>query len=94
MSYHTIIQKVLLFIDDNLKENINLKDLAEIAGFSEHHFYRVFDFYVGYSPMKYVRLRRLCFAASEFSSGRKLIDIAMDYGFETHSGFSKAFKRH
>jgi AraC family transcriptional regulator len=43
--------------------------------------------------MEYVRLRRLAFAAWELSSGRKLIDIALDYGFETHSGFSKAFKR-
>ncbi|MDR2716996.1 MAG: AraC family transcriptional regulator, partial [Treponema sp.] len=31
---------------------------------------------------------------SELNSGRKIIDIAIDYGFETHSGFSKAFRRY
>jgi len=44
--------------------------------------------------MEYVRNRRLAFAAAELSKNRKVIDIAMDYGFETHSGFTKAFKRY
>ncbi len=49
---------------------------------------------VGVSIMEYVRDRRLAYAASELSSGRKLLSIAVDYGFETHSGFSKAFRRY
>ena len=44
--------------------------------------------------MEYVRNRRLAYAASELNSGRKIINIAADYGFETHSGFSKAFRRY
>jgi len=44
--------------------------------------------------MEYVRNRRLAYAASELNSGRKIINIAVDYGFETHSGFSKAFRRY
>ena len=94
MNYFDIIQKVLHYIDENLNSELNAEILAEVADFSTYHFCRVFQWNVGYSVMEYVRLRRLAFAVSEFSSGRKLIDIAMDYGFETHSGFSKAFKRH
>ena len=93
MGYENLIQRVLCYIDDNLTEPINPEVLANIAGFSTHHFHRVFGWYAGCSVMKYVRSRRLAFAAAELTSGRKLIDIAMDYGFETHSGFSKAFKR-
>jgi AraC family transcriptional regulator len=44
--------------------------------------------------MEYVRNSRLFYAASELTSERKIIDIAIDYGFETHSGFSKAFRRY
>jgi AraC family transcriptional regulator len=44
--------------------------------------------------MEYVRKRRLAFAASALNSGRRIIDIAVDYGFETHSGFTKAFRRY
>ena len=88
------MQEVLRAIDDRLTEGLNAETLARIAGFSTYHFCRMFQWHVGYSVMEYVRLRRLAFAASELSSGRKLIDIAMEFGFETHSGFSKAFKRH
>jgi AraC family transcriptional regulator len=44
--------------------------------------------------MDYVRRRRLAFAAAELASGRRILDVALEYGFETHSGFSKAFRRH
>ena len=91
--YLDIIQDVLTYIDQHLTNSMNAGILANRAGFSTYHFCRVFQWYTGYSVMEYVRLRRLSFAASELSSGRKLIDIAMDYGYETHSGFSKAFKR-
>jgi len=93
MNYLDIIQKVLCYVDENLTDELNADKLANEAGFSTYHFCRVFQWYTSYSVMEYVRLRRLAFAASELSSGRKLIDIAMEYGFETHSGFSKAFKR-
>ena len=93
-SYEETIQNILHHIDNNLSGHLNAETLAGIAGFSTYHFCRVFQWHVGYSVMEYVRLRRLAFAVSELSSGRKIIDIALDYGFETHSGFSKAFKRH
>lgn len=44
--------------------------------------------------MEYVRNRRLLYAATELATGKRIIDIALDYGFETHSGFSKAFRRY
>jgi len=93
MSYTEAIQKCLRYIDDNLTNQLNIEKLANLAGFSTYHFQRVFSWHVGHSVMEYVRLRRLAFAATELANGRKIIDIAMDYGFETHSGFSKAFKR-
>jgi len=94
MSYHEAMQDILKYIDENISEDLSAAKFASLAGFSEHHFCHVFRWCVGYSVMEYVRNRRLAFAAAELSSGRKVIDVAMDYGFETHSGFSKAFKRY
>jgi AraC family transcriptional regulator len=74
-------------------EKLNVEKLAARAGFSPYHFCRIFQWEVGYSIMEYVRNRRLFYAASELTSGRRIVDIAIDYGFETHSGFSKAFRR-
>ena len=90
----TILQNILDYIDANILENINPEILAARAGFSTWHFCRVFRWGVGYPVMDYVRTRRLAFAAQELSSGRKILDISLEYGFETHSGFSKAFRRY
>ena len=93
MDYDQLIQKVLEHIDAHLQDDLSAEVLAKVAGFSVYHFYHVFAFRVGYPVMEYVRNRRLAFAAAELSSGKKVIDIALMYGFETHSGFSKAFRR-
>ena len=94
MDYDQILQRVLEHIDAHLQDDLNADALANLAGFSTYHFCRVFAWRVGYSVMDYVRSRRLAYAAAELSSGQKVIDIAMAYGFETHSGFSKAFRRY
>jgi AraC family transcriptional regulator len=94
LDYVDILQEMLRYIDGNIKEELSVEKLAARAGFSPYHFCRVFQWGVGYSIMEYVRNRRLVFAASELNSGRRIIDIAIDYGFETHSGFSKAFRRY
>ncbi|MDR2941750.1 MAG: helix-turn-helix domain-containing protein [Treponema sp.] len=87
MDYIDILQEMLRYVDTHIKEELNVEKLAARAGFSPYHFCRIFQWGVGYSPMEYVRNRRLAFAASALNSGRKIIDIAVDYGFETHYTF-------
>lgn len=89
----TVLQDILEYIDEHVGSDLNADVLAARAGFSTWHFCRVFQWGVGYSVMNYVRNRRLAFAAHELGTGRKILDIALEYGFETHSGFSKAFRR-
>jgi len=94
MDHTDILQEILRYIDIHIKEEMNVEKLAEKAGFSPYYFCRIFQCGVGTSIMEYVRNRRLAYAASELNSGRKILNIAVDYGFETHSGFSKAFRRY
>jgi len=94
LDYIEILQEMLQYIDENLKDELSVKILATRAGFSPYHFCRVFQWGVGYSIMEYVRKRRLAFAASEISSGKLIVDIAFKYGYETHTGFTKAFRSH
>jgi AraC family transcriptional regulator len=94
LDYIDILQEILRWIDAHIKEKLSVKKLAQKAGFSPYHFCRIFQWNIGYSIMEYVRLRRLVFAASELKSGKFIIDIAVEYGYETHTGFLKAFKRY
>jgi len=92
--YDGVLQDILEYIDAHLTHEITSEALAARAGFSAFHFCRVFQWRVGYTPMAYVRSRRLAFAAHALGSGQRILDIALEYGFDTHSGFSKAFRRH
>lgn len=88
-----IIQKSIDFIEDNLKADITANELSEMAGFSVFHYYRVFQSEMGMPVMQYILRRKLLNAIYEINSGRKMIDVALDYGFETYPGFYKSFVR-
>ncbi len=93
MDYRICIQNSIDYIEEHLQESMTVEELARIAGFSPYHYYRVFNAYVGLPIMEYIRRRRLAYAASELTGGKRIIDIAMDYGFDTHNGFAKAFRK-
>lgn len=94
--YRARIQNALEFIDEHLAEPINVADIAQAAAFSEFHFHRLFPAYVGEPIHQYVRTRRLEKAARILKKDpqTRLLDLALEVGFETHSAFSRAFKQH
>lgn len=94
MDYIDITQKVLDYIDNHITEKLTGEELASFAGFSSYHFYRIFRDIIGVTIMNYVTKRKLQFALYELSNGGKVLDIALSYGFETHAGFTKAFKKY
>jgi AraC family transcriptional regulator len=88
-----LLQQGIDYIEENLKEEINPENLAKLAGYSPFHFYRIFQRYTGYTIKDYIVKRKLQFALYELANGRKILPIALEYGFETHAGFTKAFKK-
>ncbi|MBP2027851.1 AraC family transcriptional regulator [Acetoanaerobium pronyense] len=91
---HTyLIQRTLDYIDDNIEEKIEAEELAKLSGFSLYYYYKIFNKYMGTSVMDYVTKRKLQYALYDLAKGDKILDIALRYGFETHAGFTKAFKK-
>jgi AraC family transcriptional regulator len=93
MEYEPMIQSVLDEIDNRITETIQDDELARAANYSVYHFRRVFIELTGTPVMNYVTRRKLEHALYDLSQGKRIIDVAMDYGFETHAGFTKAFKK-
>ena len=93
VEYEAMIQFALDDIDRRIMENIRVDELARAANYSIYHFCRIFMAMTGTPVMTYVTRRKLEYALYDLSRGGRIIDVAMDYGFETHAGFSKAFKR-
>ena len=95
MGYTEMVRKTIEYIEKNLENKITLEDLANNTYISKYHFHRIFHKAVGMGMMEYIRQRRLACAASELlKTDSGIVDIAMQYQFETQDGFSKAFKRH
>lgn len=92
MKFKTIIFNSLKYIEENINEPIMVKDIAKNAGYSLYYFSRMFKKQMGLSIMEYVKERRLIKASEEIANGKKIIDVALDYGYQSHSGFTKAFK--
>jgi len=88
------LERAMLTMESGLKAGVTLTEIAGEACFSPCHFHRVFTAVVGESPGSYMRRRRLTLAAEELLSGdRRVLDIALDWGFQTPESFSRAFVR-
>lgn len=91
---HRII-KAVDFIEKNIKEDISVKEVAFEVYFSNFYFHKLFQLFVGESPGQYIKKRRLYEAAMLLKqSNVKVIDAALEYGYESPEAFSRAFKRH
>ena len=59
MDNRNLIQQSLDYIEDNLQAEITAAELAEQAGFSLYHYYRIFQQATGLPVMQYILRRRL-----------------------------------
>lgn len=88
------IYRAIDFFEINTREEINLKDLADKACFSQFHFSRAFHAVTNLSPYEYIIRRRLNESAKDLLLKEdNIIKIAFDYQFSSHEVFSRAFKR-
>lgn len=82
------------YIEEHLDATIPLNALAKACGYSPLYFHSIFTGIVGEGVKEYQRRLRLQRAATQLLfSETPLIDIALDAGYESQEGFSRAFKK-
>ena len=88
------VDRMQKYIISHIDDEITMEDLSRVAGYSLWHSARMFKEYTGNTPFEYIRLTRLTNAAMELqASNTKVMDTALNNGFETHDGFTRAFSR-
>ena len=93
MSYIEAINRALDFIEENLKSPIQVEHIAASARYSKFHFQRLFSIVTGETVGAYLRRRRLTEASRQLvESDRSILDIALDYQFNSQESFSRSFK--
>jgi AraC family transcriptional regulator len=94
MSYLEQLEKAIIFIENNLKYDIKVEEVAGIAGYSYYHFHRIFEAVLGETIGNYLRIRRLSCAANELIyTDKRILEIAVEYQFESQEAFNRAFKK-
>lgn len=87
------ISEAMKYIDTHLNDVLSVQMIAEQFAFSPYYFHRLFTSIVGKSLMAYVRDRRIAYACKMLNeTERKVLDIALDFGFDSAQSFSRTFK--
>jgi AraC family transcriptional regulator len=88
------VQRMQNYIESHMSEPITLSQLARAADYSQWHSERIFKELVGKTPFEYIRALRLSKAAMILRDKKvKIIDVAFDFVFDSHEGFTKAFSK-
>jgi AraC family transcriptional regulator len=86
------IELVIDYMEKNI-DDVEMTNISRLTGIPSGLYQRIFSYVCGVSVSEYVRKRRITEAASKLLQGRSsVIDIAMEYGYASHSAFTRAFK--
>ncbi len=86
------MQRILNLIEATLDAEITPAELADKSGYSLWHFLHLFQQAVGQPLCRYRTKRRLAHVIWDVSQGMGVTDAALKWGFESHSGFYRAFR--
>lgn len=88
------VQSMQNYIEEHITESISLHSLARAAGYSPWHSARIFKELTGKAPYEYIRTLRLTKAALKLRDEEvRIIDVALEFVFSTHEGFTRAFSK-
>lgn len=87
------MQRCIDYIEQHLCDVINGNTLADMLGYSYYYFCHLFRDHYHIAVGEYIRRQRLLQAARAICNGLPVTQAALLYGFDTPSGFTKAFKR-
>lgn len=89
-----VLDRALVYLQENFREELNLSNLASITGFSADYFSKIFKKRTSYHVREYInelRIREACRLLR--SGGENISEIAWRCGFEQIPHFNRVFKK-
>jgi AraC family transcriptional regulator len=88
------VRQVVAYMRERLGEDLGIDELASVAGSSRFHFCSAFRQATGHAPHQYLTALRIERARELLADpARRIIDIALEVGYQTPSAFAAAFRR-
>lgn len=93
MGYKEAIENAEKYIREDFDDGITPEDVAARSGYSYFHFCHVFRAVTGKGVAAYINDLRLKKARDMLAAGKTVTYTAMESGYDTPAGFTKAFIR-
>mgnify|MGYP003306082147 FL=1 len=86
------VQRMQDYIQLNLNKDITMAELARVSNYSPWYSYRLFVKLLGMTPAVYIRRLRLSKSALRLRDEKiRIIDVALETGFDSVDGYQRAF---
>lgn len=94
MNWLEAIRGAIGFMEAHLTEDLTVEQIAAEVNLSPFYFQKGFSILCGVTVSEYLRNRRLSLAGRDLQTDRcRVIDAAMNYGYDSPDSFTKAFTR-
>ncbi len=94
MRQFPLILRTVEHLERTLPSKLDVGQIADDLSISKWHLQHEFKRHTGITISQYYRLRLLSLAAHRVANGsERIIDVALDHGFESQEAFYRAFKR-
>ncbi|WP_428224945.1 AraC family transcriptional regulator [Flavobacterium sp.] len=89
------LNKVFLYIDQNLDETLSLEQIAQVANYSPYHLHRLFKAITNETLHEYIIRKKIEKSAIALLNRKKMTisEIAFQNGFKSDAVFSRTFKK-
>lgn len=96
MENSELIYKAICYTKHHFTDTaLSVETVANHAGFSMDYFNRIFLAHTGFTVMSYVNQMRIKKAVELLrNTDKTVLEIALEVGYDSHEGFTKAFKKH
>jgi AraC family transcriptional regulator, regulatory protein of adaptative response / methylated-DNA-[protein]-cysteine methyltransferase len=85
------IEKAIYFIEQNLKNQITIADMAAHVNLSEFHFERMFTKWAGTSPIRFMRFLTKEYAKNLLNKSADIVQTTLDLGLSSTSRLHDLF---
>ncbi len=94
MDNYNFIQPIISYVENRVKGKLDYTELAHSLGYSYAHTREIFQKHTKTSLGRYLISRKISHAAFELiHTNKNILDIALDYGFNSPDTFTRAFRR-
>lgn len=92
-SFHPLVTRMIAYITENLRNDINSDTLAKEMNFSKSYVQNVFSAVMEIGLQEYINQKKIHAAHYDIQSGMAPGDAAAKYGYHNYSSFYRQYKK-